>query len=338
MGIMDHMDHLAEMRRQAKHRIQVFDRRLKRLKRRRKQKQLRSIDVIQDPEAVEIGSLYQKIKGDGDERAFRLRDLGNALLRKKESLEHGSWLAWLRDHQGVLGFSEHRALKLIDGAQWMASNWRQVDQLEDILTNPNPSDDELRRAEEIKAAISSQFRPAYKGTLGRWNTEWFTPRPFPDMARNVMGAIDLDPASNAVAQETIRAGVYFDKTLNGLKRHWFGRVWLNPPYAYGLISKFTSKLLMEVRAGRVSAAIMLTNSYTDTTWFHDVASAADAICFTYGRIKFHDHERSVTPTQGQSFFYFGSQPDNFQQVFGRVGTIVRPEKRSFTDDRRAAAN
>lgn len=49
------------------------------------------------------------------------------------------------------------------------------------------------------------------------------------ITRALGGAIDLDPASCALANNYIEAGVYFDREANGLQRRWFGRVFLNPP-------------------------------------------------------------------------------------------------------------
>jgi hypothetical protein len=59
--------------------------------------------------------------------------------------------------------------------------------------------------------------------------EWFTPAIWVERVREALGEIDLDPASHAIAQQTIRAKTFFTTADNGLKRSWFGRVWLNPP-------------------------------------------------------------------------------------------------------------
>jgi hypothetical protein len=92
------------------------------------------------------------------------------------------------------------------------------------------------------------------------DNEWYTPPEYIEAARAVLGAIDLDPASNAVAQEVVRAGRYFTIETNGLKQEWRGGVWLNPPYSQRLISNFVSKLCDEYNSGRVTDAIMLTNN------------------------------------------------------------------------------
>ena len=93
--------------------------------------------------------------------------------------------------------------------------------------------------------------------------------------------------------------------------NWHGHVWLNPPYSRQLIRKFIAKLCNERTAGRVTAAIMLTHNYTDTEWFHQAVGAADAICFTRGRVKFFGPDgRIAEPMQGQAFFLFrrGREP------------------------------
>lgn len=48
-----------------------------------------------------------------------------------------------------------------------------------------------------------------------------------NLVRELMGAIDFDPASTA---QVIQAVHYYDKATNGLSKPWTGRVFLNPPY------------------------------------------------------------------------------------------------------------
>ncbi len=153
--------------------------------------------------------------------------------------------------------------------------------------------------------------------------EWYTPREYLDSVVSVLGAIDLDPASSAMAQVRVGAARFFSVDDDGLAQEWRGRVWMNPPYSRGLIDKFISKAVSEYRAGRVSEAILLTHNYTDTGWFHEAVGAASALCFTKGRVKFIGSDgRVAAPTQGQAFFYFGNNPERFASVFARHGFVV----------------
>lgn len=45
----------------------------------------------------------------------------------------------------------------------------------------------------------------------------------------VLGTIDLDPASCARANAFIEAAAYYDQITNGYNKEWFGNVFLNPP-------------------------------------------------------------------------------------------------------------
>lgn len=163
-----------------------------------------------------------------------------------------------------------------------------------------------------------------RGTFGTGENEWYTPQRYIDSAREVLGEINLDPASNPIAQEKIRADVYYTKADNGLSKEWHGKVWLNPPYAQPDISNFVTKMVRERKSGRVSEAVMLTHNYTDTAWFHEAAGTADAICFTRGRIKFESPEgKTAAPTQGQAFFYFGKDTDTFADRFKEIGFVMR---------------
>lgn len=157
---------------------------------------------------------------------------------------------------------------------------------------------------------------------GSGENEWYTPAKYIEAARDVLLGIDLDPASSAVAQETVQADEYYTATDDALDREWHGRVWLNPPYSKDLIPLFIAKLVNEFGSGRVSSAILLTHSYTDTAWFHTAESRCHAVCFTRGRIGFVSPSGEIAaPTQGQAFFYYGPDVDVFAGRFREFGFI-----------------
>ena len=162
-----------------------------------------------------------------------------------------------------------------------------------------------------------------RGTTGTGQNEWFTPAQYIEAARLVLGRLDLDPASSPLAQPTVRAEEFFSKQDDGLAKQWRGNVWLNPPYAQPLIAQFVHKLVEEYAAGNVSAAILLTHNYTDTTWFQEAAKLASAICFTRGRVKFCEPDgTTAAPTQGQAFTYFGDDGEKFAHVFEPFGFVL----------------
>jgi hypothetical protein len=177
-----------------------------------------------------------------------------------------------------------------------------------------------RRAAELMAAANHRSE-------GTGDNEWFTPAEYVEAARLVLETIDLDPATHPKAQEWIRATQYFTRAENGLEQEWHGRVWLNPPYGRGEIGPFIDKLVREIEAGHVTAVVLLTHSYTDTEWFHDVMSVIQTICFTKGRVKFQDEAGDpCAPTQGQVFFYYGPDVEEFVEIFKVFGLIVWPQR------------
>ena len=106
--------------------------------------------------------------------------------------------------------------------------------------------------------------------------EWYTPPRIIDLARAVMGGIDFDPASCALANETVRAAEYRTKENSGLVDAWHGRVWMNPPYAQPLIAQFCEKLVTEWRASNIDQACVLVNNGTETAWGQGLLVAARA--------------------------------------------------------------
>lgn len=154
--------------------------------------------------------------------------------------------------------------------------------------------------------------------------EWYTPSEYIEAAREVLGTIDLDPASSSIANERVKATSYFTKEDNGLAHEWHGNVWMNPPYAQPLISEFCEKVVEEFDGGRISAAIVLVNNATETRWFRQMTEAATAICFPTGRIKYLDSTGNPanTPLQGQAFLYFGDDTYEFISTFRQYGFVV----------------
>ena len=159
------------------------------------------------------------------------------------------------------------------------------------------------------------------------NEEAYTPEAYIEAAREVMGDIDLDPASCPLAQETVQASTYYTKEQDGLSKPWAGCVWLNPPYTALLINKFVDKLIEEYEAKRIAQAVLLTNNNTDTSWFHNALASAGVCCLTKGRIGFNTPEGGVSaPTNGQTFFYFGARKKSFARTFSEFGAIVNVAK------------
>jgi DNA N-6-adenine-methyltransferase (Dam) len=169
-------------------------------------------------------------------------------------------------------------------------------------------------------AIERMPKGTERGTAGTGEYERYTPAFHIEAARLVLGTIDVDPASNPMAQETVKATTFFSQENDGLTKEWHGNVWLNPPYHRALQPLFVDKLVAEVKAGRVKQAIMLTNNSTDTEWFRIAAEASNAICFTIGRVGFTTPSgEEVAPTQGQAFFYYGENTKEFMDVFAPIG-------------------
>lgn len=167
-----------------------------------------------------------------------------------------------------------------------------------------------------KVVQEVQKRPHVAFNSG--NNEWYTPKEIIDAARLTMGHIDLDPASNEIAQKIVNAETYYTAETNGLDKMWNGNVWLNPPYASDLIGKFADKLVTE--RANYRQAVVLVNNATETEWFRKIVSVSAAVCFPKGRVKFYMPDgRTGAPLQGQAIIYIGDESDKFFEVFSKVG-------------------
>jgi DNA N-6-adenine-methyltransferase Dam len=158
------------------------------------------------------------------------------------------------------------------------------------------------------------------------SNDWYTPQPYISAVRSILGHIDLDPASCALANTVVQADRFYTEADDGLNKPWFGRIYLNPPYA-GLGPKFVKKLIAEYESGNVAEAILLVNSHcTDSKWFKQLFNYV--LCFTDHRSKFWNQDGiGGAPTHGSVFVYFGPNPDRFEEHFEQFGSVVEKRKR-----------
>ena len=156
------------------------------------------------------------------------------------------------------------------------------------------------------------------------NNEWYTPVAIIEAARNVLGTIDVDPASNEIAQKHIQAKTFYTQENSGLAHEWFGNVWLNPPYAIKELTPFINKFLIELEKDNIKNAIVLTNNATETKWGQALLNKATLICFPKGRIRFLDStgREKQTPLQGQMITFFGSNEYAFIETFRTFGLVI----------------
>lgn len=175
----------------------------------------------------------------------------------------------------------------------------------------------IEQGEQPRKVVQKvQKRPHVAFNSG--NNEWYTPKEIIEAARLTMGHIDLDPASNEIAQKVVNAETYYTAETNGLDKTWNGNVWLNPPYASDLIGKFADKLVTE--RANYRQAVVLVNNATETEWFRKIVSVSAAVCFPKGRVKFYMPDgRTGAPLQGQAIIYIGDESDKFFEVFSKVG-------------------
>lgn len=160
-------------------------------------------------------------------------------------------------------------------------------------------------------------------------SEWYTPPEYIAAATEVLGEIDLDPASCERANTIVKAKQFYSIENDGLTKEWKGKVWMNPPYSAQLIKQFSEKFAASIENGAVTKGIVLVNNATEKEWFQRLVFFSSVIVFPSGRIRFLDSNmKTGAPLQGQAILYAGKNPERFIQAFGRFGWYVYHKMRS----------
>jgi hypothetical protein len=284
--------------------------------------------VRYDTDAAEIGTLYRSGITYG---VLYMAEAGRRLKQKKEEVGHGNWLAWLEANADALGFdNDSTARRLMKAATLVAeaiatkiaANFAATDEPNRELTHVLEEDE----AVEINRKIWGNTKPA--NYLSE-SVEWYTPKQYTDVVRELLGDIDLDPASNEKANAWIKAKQIYTAADDGLARPWRGRVFVNPPYGIengkSVAGAWCQRAIEQYESGAVEACVILVNSVHDQSWQEPLF--AFPVCLVDHRIKFlaGDGTENENPTNRNLFVYLGNDRAKFADVFSRFGWCCRRE-------------
>lgn len=167
-----------------------------------------------------------------------------------------------------------------------------------------------------------EMQQAMRTLTSQATVEWYTPPHIIEMARAVLGGIDLDPASNDTAQSWIRATTYYTASTP-LQAAWAGRVWLNPPFDD--TPAWVARLEREYMHGAVTAAVLLVNSAPGYVWWEELWRHRP-VCMLRERLRFvqENGQPGGQAKKGQTVAYFGMDTRQFIDVFSPLGRVVLP--------------
>lgn len=165
------------------------------------------------------------------------------------------------------------------------------------------------------------------------SSEWYTAPKYIEAARQVMGGIDLDPASCAATNMIVKASRYYTQDEDGLLQSWYGRVWLNPPYGrtanqiargQSVIKLFVDKCIDAYHRGDVEQAIILATTEVNAKWFYPLWSYP--ICFPDHRVNFIvsklPQSKKYSQMFGTCFAYLGPNIERFIEIFSQFGVVA----------------
>lgn len=156
------------------------------------------------------------------------------------------------------------------------------------------------------------------------NVEFGTPNHIVEMAREVMGGIDLDPCSSSHWNEMVKATHYYDihtRGMGGIYVPWFGKVWMNHPFSRQGNALWIQKAVDEYQSGRVSQLINICYLSSSEKWIRPLLGYP--ICIIHGRTNYIGLDGTVKKgvQKGSCCFYLGSNRQKFKEVFSTIGTV-----------------
>ncbi len=129
-----------------------------------------------------------------------------------------------------------------------------------------------------------------KGMYSSKTAEWETPQDVFDHYNQLFN-FQLDVCAS---EENNKCVNFYSKDDDGLKQHWYGRNWMNPPYGRQ-ISKWVEKAWWESLDNN-ALTVCLLPARTDTAWWQNFVLNADSVLFVRGRLKFGGQKPAPFPS------------------------------------------
>lgn len=128
--------------------------------------------------------------------------------------------------------------------------------------------------------------------------DWYTPR----YIFEALGlTFSLDVAAPIEGPRHTPCWNWYHKIDNGLRRNWYGLVWMNPPFGNQSAKRLWLRKFFDHGNG-----IALVPDRTSAPWFQEFAPIADAVLFVAPKIKFERPDGSLGESPGTGTALFAS--------------------------------
>ena len=159
--------------------------------------------------------------------------------------------------------------------------------------------------------------------------EWYTPKEIIYKVTQVIGPIELDPASAPLPQRYIQAARYYTIQDDGLSKPWEAwSLFLNPPYGK-TGSKSNQDIWMTYLISQLSTVrecIALTKTVPGYVWWDTLFRGRwpGELCITEDRLSFINSDGYIWDKSkaASSLWYYGANPDKFKKVFTDIGRVL----------------
>lgn len=160
------------------------------------------------------------------------------------------------------------------------------------------------RASSLK---NSRFYTGGSVPYAGYSDEFYTPASIVQ----ALGEFDLDPCAGPLSKHARRN----NRTRDGLKITWQGRVWLNPPYSS--VHLWLAKFIAH------GNGIVLINARCETGWFQRLVAGSSGLLIPRGRIDFARADgRRGRPPVGSALVAYGDANLDALRTCGLPGLLL----------------
>jgi len=144
------------------------------------------------------------------------------------------------------------------------------------------------------------------------------------------GVIELDPASCAVANRTVRARRYLTKEMDGLKQEWSAnRIFVNPPFCD--LKQWAQKIKYEaglLHNGRPKEMFVIVPC-RETEWMKELLPSTTAVLMPHKRMQFWSERKDNIYIRDATLILYLGPKENLDSVTHRFQgeyTVMRPQE------------